>query len=188
MHQSWKKDLTLVYNCAKVGARHQLKNSRWLTTGAPAPISHKRLPQLQEIHAELNGAHLKIVVDLLLAPPRQKSGKVKLFLRFFSAECFTWNIVNANGSHLHMRMVLVWPEVPPQFSGGEISSMSRVFFAQLNARNYEREILGLELAFYIFSFWINLFHLFVRRAMRVPKSSIRYRHCGDYFLKDSFII
>ena len=55
-----------------------------------------------------------------------------------------------------MRMVLVWPEVPPQFSGGEISSMSRVFFAQLNARNYEREILGLELAFYIFSF-VNTF-------------------------------
>ena len=53
-------------------------------------------------------------------------------------------------------MVLVWPEVPPQFSGGEISSMSRVFFAQLNARNYEREILGLELAFYIFSF-VNTF-------------------------------
>jgi hypothetical protein len=55
-----------------------------------------------------------------------------------------------------MRMILVWPGVPPQFSGGEISNMSRVFFAQLNARNCEREILGWELAFYIFAF-VNTF-------------------------------
>jgi hypothetical protein len=89
--------------------------------------------------------------------PRAKNlGKSSFFSDFFSAECSTWNIVNANGSHLQMRMILVWPGVPPQFSGGEISNMSRVFFAQLNARNYEREILGWELAFYIFAF-VNTF-------------------------------
>jgi hypothetical protein len=89
--------------------------------------------------------------------PRAKNlGKSSFFSDFFSAECSTWNIVNANGSHLQMRMILVWPGVPPQFSGGEISNMSRVFFAQLNARNCEREILGWELAFYIFAF-VNTF-------------------------------
>ena len=59
-----------------------------LLLAPPRRFSEKRLPQLQEIHEELNGAHLNIIVDLLLAPPRQKSGKVKLFLRFFQRGVF----------------------------------------------------------------------------------------------------
>ena len=59
-----------------------------LLLAPPRRFCHKRLPLSYQIHAELNGAQLEIVVDLLLAPPRQKSEKVKLFLRFFQRGVF----------------------------------------------------------------------------------------------------
>ena len=49
---------------------------------------HKRLPLSYQIRAELNGAQLEIVVDLLLAPPRQKFQEVKLFFKKFLVKVF----------------------------------------------------------------------------------------------------
>jgi hypothetical protein len=43
--------------------------------------AQERLHLLEQISAELNGAQLEIVVDLLLAPPRQKFQEVKLFFQ-----------------------------------------------------------------------------------------------------------
>jgi hypothetical protein len=62
-------------------------NRRRTTTGAPAPIcqpdAEKRLDQLYESWSHVFEAHVEIIVDLLLAPPRQKFKKVKAFLSFF---------------------------------------------------------------------------------------------------------
>jgi hypothetical protein len=47
--------------------------------------AQERLHLLEQISAELNGAQLEIVVDLLLAPPRQKIWKSQAFSQIFSA-------------------------------------------------------------------------------------------------------
>jgi len=58
--------------------------------------------------------------------------------------------------------------------------MSRVFFAQLNAQNYEREILGLELAFYIFAF-VNTFLVNVYNNKKLNKYHHHGANCADDF-------
>ena len=68
--------------------------------------AQERLHLLEQISAELNGAQLEIVVDLLLAPPRQKFQEVKLFFRKFLAGVFHVKQPNDLGEARPLKKVL----------------------------------------------------------------------------------
>jgi len=92
-------------------------NRRRTTTGAPAPIcqpdAEKRLDQLYESWSHVFEAHAKTIVDLLLAPPRQKFKKVKDYFGFFRflflrivPRGTLGGLLNENGSHLEVGMII----------------------------------------------------------------------------------
>jgi hypothetical protein len=53
-----------------------------------APPRQKRLPSLLQLLKNVFEEHSKKHLTFALAPPRQKPGKVKLFLRFFQRGVF----------------------------------------------------------------------------------------------------
>jgi hypothetical protein len=78
-----RKDLTSGRNCTIIGAAYSWEQSSFYYWRPRADNVKKRLDQLPPTWSHVFEVHAKIVVDLLLAPPRQKYHKVKHYFGFF---------------------------------------------------------------------------------------------------------